>query len=208
MTTVISGLSLDKLERYLLTHPERANKALVIALNDGAKDGMPSLRAAVAEDVNFPPGYVNNDRLGITSRATPSRLEVVITARQRATSLIRFSRDATFHRKGAARPQGVSVEVHRGAVKKMRNAFPVRLRRGASLTSDNFNLGLAMRLKPGETISNKKTAVQLDRNVVLMYGPSVDQVFRDVAADPAVVDPVLDRIENEFLRQYQRLGDL
>jgi hypothetical protein len=37
----------------------------------------------------------------------------------------------------------------------------------------------------------------------LLYGPSVDQVFRTVAVD--ISPPLLDNLQSEFLRQFQRL---
>jgi hypothetical protein len=39
--------------------------------------------------------------------------------------------------------------------------------------------------------------------VALLYGPSVDQVFRTVAVD--ISQPLLVHLENEFLRQFIRL---
>jgi hypothetical protein len=79
----------------------------------------------------------------------------------------------------------------------------MRLRRGKSIEGDSFNIGLAIRLKPGETIRNKREMVAFSKGLYLLYGPSVGQVFDDVAID---MEPMLsDRMEDEFVRQFNRL---
>jgi hypothetical protein len=45
--------------------------------------------------------------------------------------------------------------------------------------------------------------VKLADNVYLLYGPSVDQVFRLVADDRA--DDLAEMVENQFYRQFARL---
>lgn len=85
----------------------------------------------------------------------------------------------------------------------MKKAFFIRLPQGSQMTETQFNLGLAIRLKPGEALMNKVQAVRMASGLYLLYGPSVDQVFRandggGVASDRA---PYLaQRLENEFLR--------
>ena len=78
----------------------------------------------------------------------------------------------------------------------MDQAFLVRLK--------NNNIGLAVRLKPGEVLQNSEKAVRLDNNVYLLYGPSVDQVFRSVADDKT--PKILSDVTAEFLRQFARLS--
>jgi hypothetical protein len=83
----------------------------------------------------------------------------------------------------------------------------VRLRKGASLTQDNYNVGLAVRLKPGERLSNKTAAHKswlIPDSVALLYGPSVDQIFRDVAGD--ISEPVAALVADQFFRQFARLA--
>jgi len=156
------------------------------------------------EQVAFPARYLSgaDARLRITKKATNSSLEGVITGRQRATSLARFSRDR--YPASARRRKGVTVQVKPGEAKFMRGAFLVRLNAGAGRTDTQFNLGLAIRVKDGETIRNKKNVTQLDRNVYLLYGPSVDQVFRTVRED--VVPETRDFLEAEFRRLLDLRG--
>lgn len=126
-------------------------------------------------------------------RPKPGHLEGYIQGRFRPTSLARFVTSGT-----PGRPGGVSVRVKPGETKFMRRAFLMRLRAGKELTDTKFNLGLAMRLRPGESIRNKRQMVQVQGNLYLLYGPSVDQVFRSVAQD--VRPGALARLEQEFTR--------
>ena len=60
------------------------------------------------------------------------------------------------------------------------------------------NLGLAIRLRPGESINNKRAVVRLQGNLALLFGPSVSQVFAGVANDEA--PGIAEKLEQEFLR--------
>lgn len=196
----VSGLK--DFEEALLFAPKAANQAAALALNDIAGgSGLAVLRADIQTEVNFPDGYVNNDRLALSQRATDTRLEVRIGARRRGTSLARFAAPGTI----VGSRTGVSVQVKRGSSKIMRRAFLIRLRAGSSIASDNFNLGLAIRLNKGERLAGSQAAVKLSGrdNVYLLYGPSVDQVLAGVAGKDA--DQILSMIGVEFGRQFSRL---
>lgn len=47
-------------------------------------------------------------------------------------------------------------------------------------------------------MQNKKSMVKLGKGLYLLYGPSVDQVFRDVAKE--ISPDTADFLEAEFLR--------
>lgn len=144
--------------------------------------------------VNFSAQYLTgpDPRLAVTKTASPGNLEAVITGRHRPTSLARFATGAT-KKKG-----GVAVEVHPGRARFMRRAFLIKLRAGQVLTDTKFNMGLAIRLKPGEQIQNKREMVRISSNLYLLYGPSVDQVFRTVSEN--VAPAAADFLEGEFVR--------
>lgn len=148
--------------------------------------------------VNFPASYLTGpeSRLRVTRRASNARLEGEISGRWRATSLARFAKSTD--PAAARRRGGVSVSVKPGGAKFIRGAWLVRLRAGATKTDTKFNLGLAIRLKPGESLRNSRGAVQLDNNVWLLYGPSVSQVFQTVRDD--ITPDTLDFLEQEFER--------
>jgi hypothetical protein len=192
--------ALDGLERYVGSMPKASREAARIALNDVASgEGLALLRQETNDQVAFPPGYLNDERLGVTERARDTSLRVVITGRQRATSLARFASGQT---PASTRGRGVRVTVKPGSAREIERGFLVNLRRG---NADGGNLGLAIRLKPGEILRNKTEVkrIALDTNVYLLYGPSVDQVFRDVALDES--PELLRMAEREFFRQFFRL---
>lgn len=205
MTVSVDLNEVIGLEEFLDAVPDVTRKAASQAINTvTGGPGLARYRKGIAEQVNFPGGYLNDDRIGVTQKATPSRLEARITGRQRATSLARFATSGTVGGKG-----GVSVKVKKGGSSTfMKNAFLVRLKAGTSLDNDSFNVGLALRLKAGQTVLGKKDTsrmVRLDANVVLLYAPSVDQILKNGVAEaetPAVVDDIV----TEFFRNFQRLA--
>ena len=194
--------ALADLQQYIDGMPKAATEAARLSLNDIAEGpGLAIFRDAVAEEANFPPGYLNDSRLGVTKRAKNADLATTITGRFRATSLARFVANPVPGRRG-----GVRVEVKRGQSRVLPRAFIVRLRAGATTSNDKFNVGLAIRLKPGETLRNTKgaRAVALDKGLYLLYGPSVDQIFRETG--PQEAPEVLKLVEQEFYRQFFRLA--
>lgn len=201
--TEISGL--DDAEAFFKSVPKVAAQAASIAINDTiTRKGLQHLQAEILGEVNFPKGYLKGDRFGPTRFAKPNNLEGVITARKRATSLARFAAPGTAL--GSATRTGVRIKVSStGGSTYMRNAWLVRLRKGASLTEDQYNVGLAVRVRPGERISGKYTSHQswLAPNVALLYGPSVEQVFNGVAEDSA--PEILELLAQQFNRQLERL---
>ena len=204
LSIVAEGLT--DLQRYLEVAPEITRQAARIAINDIARGpGLKLLRREIEKQAAFPAGYLDDpSRIGVTALASDNSLEAKITARGRATSLARFAGPSPFP---TPRGGGVTVTVNPGQPRLLKNAFLVRLRRGASLTDDSYNLGLAVRLKPGQQIRNKnsQSAIQLSHNLYLLYGPSVDQVFRDVAVEQS--DALATMVGDEFRRQFTRLSE-
>lgn len=184
--------------------PSVVGRAASIALNDTArgKAGMRAIKAMMSEQVRFPSGYLSDsDRIGIESFASVDNLKVSIAARERPTSLARFLVSGKIMQRGQTR-QPVKIQVKPGHTIDLGRAFLIRLRGAA----DSANTGLALRLKPGERLRNKLLSARPLGNtgLILLYGPSVDQVFQTVAAD--VVPGVLDELQVQFLRQFARLS--
>lgn len=181
-------------------------KAARLAINQTAqRGGLDLARTSILDDIAFPKDYLNADRLGVTQLATDNNLEAKITGRKRATSLARFAAAGTPIGRGMG--QGVRVQVKAGSSVVMRRAWLVRLRAGASFSEDKFNIGLALRIKPGEKIDSKYTAHHswlVPGAVALLYAPSVDQIFRDVAEE--IAPRVAEMTAAEFLRQFTRLA--
>jgi hypothetical protein len=178
--------------------PGVAEQAAQLSINSVAtRAGMTLIRRSILDEIAFPKDYLSGDRLAVAQKARPGDLEAVIRARQRPTSLARFAAPGTAL--GSRARIGVRVGVRKGRGRTMRNAWLVRL--------NNGNIGLALRLKPGERLDNKNEPHRywlVPNRVALLYGPSVDQVFRHVSEDVAA--PIGNMVAEEFFRQFARLA--
>lgn len=197
--------------RYVERLPEKARTAARMAINDTIRGpAMRALRAHMQQEVAFPAGYLTDPRrLSVKRVATDSNLEAAITAQHRPTSLARFSIGGAVGQRG-----GVDVRVGtKSGTSEMKRAFLIRLNQGTELSDTAFNLGLAIRLKPGEKIQNKRVQIWKDLDLkgdkgaagqlYLLYGPSVWQVMREAAFE--VAPEMADVTSAEFLRQFIRL---
>lgn len=199
MSVSILAKSLLDVADYFDSFPEITEQAAVLAVNDAAEDTLPSVKREMRKQINFPSNYLNPSRLGIRRKAVRGSIEAVISGRDRPTSLARFAEGATPQN---SRGRPIFLKVKNGQVRKLArpdgkpSAFLVNLRSG--------NIGLAVRLRPGEKLENSEKAVRLDNNVYLLYGPSVDQVLRDVA-DTETPD-IARRVSTNFFRQFARLS--
>lgn len=175
--------------------------AAVRAINKTARDKRAKAARVIRDQVNLPASYVSpgQKRLYVSKQAQRGSLEARITARGRATSLARFVQ-------GNPQPgkAGVNLSVAPGKSRYSRRMFIIRLPgQDGSTDSLRANLGLAIRLRPGETIKGKNTAIRIARGLYLLYGPSVAQVFRSNDGTGVANDlvPEIERdMGNEFLR--------
>ena len=184
--------------------PQAVASAKPLALNESARYAVKVGGDQIRKELNFPAGYLDESRLFIKSYAQAGQDLAVVAGRGRATSLRRFAvGDPTPESTRGADADGVTVAVKAGgATKLMKRAFVVRLKSGKSITEDNYNLGLAIRLRPGETLTGRKSgdATQLSPNVYLLYGPSVAQAFEFVSKD--ISPGVLEYLGAEFFRLF------
>lgn len=179
---VVEGLSsledIENLDQKIILKAQQAiNKTADRARANAAK--------AMRSQINFPASYLN-ERLAVRGRASPSNLQAVISGRDRPTSLARFATNRS-QKPGKA---GVNVKVDAAATVHMKRAFLIQLRNG--------NLGLAVRLKPGESLTASRGAIKISKGLYLLFGPSVDQVFQSVSAEQAPDSAAY--LEQEFLR--------
>lgn len=196
MSALVVGNFLKEAAEFFEVLPDIATKAASRAINDVAEhEGLAMLRKDMESQVNFPPGYLQDpEHLQVSQKANPNRLEAVIRGRDRATSLARFAPGQSY---GNASKGGLVVRVKRGGgARVLKHAFFVKLKNG--------NIGLAVRLKSGEQLKNSEKAVQLDKNLYLLYGPSVDQVLRLVAEER--LPQIGTMVGKEFLRQFTLLS--
>lgn len=198
---------LDGAAEFFAKIPGVTNKAARMAINHVAnRDGLKLARDSIMDEIAFPKDYLNASRIGVTQLATDGNLQAVITGRKRATSLARFAAPGTPI--GSSLRSGVRVRVStQGGGQVLRRAWLVRLNKGKSLTEDNYNVGLAVRLGSGDKVAGKFSPHQswlVPGSVALLYAPSVDQVFRTVADD--ISPRVADMTADEFIRQFTRLA--
>ncbi len=200
MSVGIVADALKDIQRFFDALPEETLSAAVLAINEAAGDAVPSIRKEMRKQINFPAGYLEGGRLSLKRKANKATLEAVIAGRDQPTSLARFvPAGAT---PANSRGRELSLQVKPGVRARTQRAWLVNLRNG--------NVGLAVRLKPGESLRNSTGAKLLaganhkrpDQNVYLLYGPSVDQVFRGVAAEMS--DEILRRATANFIRQFGR----
>lgn len=174
------------------------------AINKVARDKRSRAARTIRSEVNFPASYVapGQKRLYVSKQANRGDLEARITARGRPTSLARFAQNT-----GKTGKPGVYVQVAPGKSRYMKRAFLIKLPQGASLTDTQFNLGLAIRLRRGETLQNKVSARKIASGLYLLYGPSVDQVFRSNSG-AGVANDMVPEIERDLSAEFLRLLDL
>lgn len=188
----IEGLSAY---RSLEDIPEKLISAATRAINRTTERARTASGREIRKQVNLPARYVS-DNLFTGQAATSERLERELVGRFRPVSLARFAKGTPESTRKAG---GVNVAIKPGAASFMKRAFLVRLRGTGGDTGANANIGLAIRLRPGETIRNKKLTIATTKSgLTLLYGPSVDQLFQTVRDD--IAPDTAEFLEREFLR--------
>lgn len=199
---------LQEFEAVVSRYPKAARNAARLSVNDAARWGRTRAKKEMLGQVAWGSSYlgsVRDGRLRVSKYARAGDLEAAITGRFRPTSLTRFLTNRS-QMLGRNRRGPAKLRVSPGSPAAIQKAFLVRLKRGNVLDDTSFNYGLAIRLKPGERIRNKKDMVPFGNGAYLLYGPSVNQVFATVRED---IEPdVSGRVASEFTRQFRRLtGD-
>ena len=173
--------------------------AAVQAINGTAKAKRTRAARIIQGQINVPKSYLSpgGGRLAVVQKAQRGKLEAVIRARGRATSLARYATTKTPNK------AGVRVKVGSTQTRFLKRAFLIKLPGRGGDTDTQGNLGLAIRLKEGERISNKVRQVQVSKGLVLLYGPSVQQIFLDNQGEGVADDmagETLRDLEAEFFR--------
>lgn len=168
-----------------------------MAVNDALAWARTRAATLMLKEVDWPSSYLNpgEGRFTIAEYSTPSTLEGKIKGRDRPTSLARFVRSGTGK---AGSPLSLAVK-RGGSPTVFKHAFLMRLRSGNSGATGN--MGLAYRTKDGKPPSGAWKPKQIGKNLFLLYGPSVDQVFRNVLdRDREFIDQVTTHLDLEFRR--------
>lgn len=184
----------------------KIEQALLRSINKTADRARTRAAAAVRQQVAFPASYLapSAKRLFVSSKATGQNpFEAIISGRDRATSLARFTTQKPVA-PGNRHPNGqVGVTVTPGRKVFIKRAFLVNLKNG--------NIGLAVRTD-GSAPKNAFKPKELSKNVWLLYGPSVDQVLSAATDGDGVYEELmpemLDFLNSEFIRQVELLNAL
>lgn len=189
---------LAEFQAALREAPGKAIEAARIALNGGAKRLASESSKAIRESLAFNARelYSPANPLGgkIAVRlASNKTLEARVTGSDRPTLLSRFATNLATRR---ANPR---VRVNPGRTKELERGFFLRF--------PNGTIGLAIRLKPGERIVNRRLGnaypLKGSPGAFVLFGPSVEQALGRAAPDK--LDDVEAFVNAEFDRQFVRL---
>jgi len=204
VTTEVEVFGLKGLDDLVKRMGQSVDPATRVAINDGARFAVREGAKDISSELNLSQRYIMGGpapRLAVRRFASDSNLEAVVTGRDRPTSLARFSRSAV--RLGKQRLSPTVKVAAQGGGQRIRGSFFVRLRRGVNFDGENFNVGLAVRLKPGQRIPGKNSMAKPGRSgFYLLYGPSVGQAYR--SSSVRTVPAVSKRIGNTLARELTR----
>lgn len=178
--------------------PERLKRLAAKAITHSLRKTRTASAREMREQVNFSARYLTgreNGRLMIATFPKSSDLVGRLRGRDRPTSLARFTKQKPRTAGTRSRRRGVRVTVKPNSPVQMERAFLMKLR--------GNNVGLAVRTENGQPPSAAYSPKYIGNNLYLLYGPSVDQVFRSVRED--VSDVALEEMEKEFLRLSEAL---
>ncbi len=204
MTWVIQTTGLPGFKDFVEQFPKRTRQAARMALNAAAARAVVLGKREIVKQVRLTASYVSGRdtsgkrRLDVTRKASDASLVAIVEGRGRATQLARFA-IGPMDNKGR---KGVKVRVaQKGGGGRIRQAFWVTLKRGQS---GEGNRGLAVRSTEGLNLRRlRATAGKASSGFHVLYGPSVDQVFREVRKE--IQPAVLDYAAKEFHRHLARL---
>lgn len=194
------------IKKKLKKQSKNADKAANLSVHDTTVYGRKEAKKKILQQVNFSPSYLDGQssqgrRLDTKFSKVNGLTSGIIVGRFRPTSLATFdAKQLTVpgKRKGK-RKAGVTVNV-RGRK---------RIGRGFMMALKNGNTGLAIRVdkgdKPNRRFNGKPLYKTQNSEVYLLYGPSVEQVFRSVA--PEIAPDLSKNLNANFVRHYVRLNN-
>lgn len=191
-------------EQFLGEVSDMQIRAMSKALNKTGPHTRTQMDRKVREEVAFPASYLrpSTKRLFVAKKATKAKLEIVIEGRGRPTSLARFIKGGGAALKNRTRrPEEIQVEVKPGSIQGIKRAWVVSL----PGSPDSNNLGLAVRTPDGQKPKGAYAPKRLDKNVWLLYGPSVDQVLYSVRNNGGVIEEVYGPTLDHLSKEYDRL---
>ena len=195
MIAIDLGDTFDAMAKRAQSAGKQIDPIARMAVNDAADFSRSFGASDITKQFNVTSSYLkggDSPRLGVVKRASNTSLEAIVRGRDRATSLARFSKTALPAQFGKQKRSPTVAVLKGSGGKQIPKSFYVRLRNG--------NVGIAVRLKKGDTVQGKNKMVSARRGYYLLYGPSVDQMFRSTSL--RTVEPATVR----FLATFNRLA--
>jgi hypothetical protein len=201
VTLEVEVRGLEDFEAYFAKAPEATVEAARRAINAGARRLASKASEQIRKDVAFRPCELysprNTGKITVAPASSES-LEARVRGAGSPTLLAKFATNAP---SGAAR-RGLKprVKVDPGKTVTLNRGFFVRFKNGV--------VGIAVRLKPGERLVNKKGAGyplrRGDSGAYILYSVEVDQALAVAGQDR--LDEVADFVRAEFFRQLDLAG--
>lgn len=180
-------------------HLPGVERAVGRAVRDTTAFAFKDAKKEMLKQVAWPKAYLDENRFSKITHGRGSGVQGRISARFRPTSLARFvtSRSQLVSGKGPRdRARELSVTVKPGRTKVMKRAFLMKLRNG--------NEGLAMVVDPGNETGRYEWKTKHGRTIRMLYGPSVDQVFRSVSKEES--PRYAQHLNTRFLEVLEKQG--
>lgn len=172
--------------------PVSLRSALARAVNNVVPSAYSLSVEKITSQVALTPSYVKG-RLYISQRATTTDPLAVISGRVRSTQLRRYQGKQLYTQAklpGKKRLAGVSVRVKAGGnTKVLKHAWLIKLKYGEADAKLGLTMGIAQRTGPNRN------------DFKILYGPSVDQVFRDVKDQ--IRPDVQSMLADEWMKQMK-----
>lgn len=169
---------------------ERFGPTLLRTVNDVGRWAHQEARKRVSQDINWPAGYLNEQRLSFKPARVHDRTRAgaaIIRGRARPSTMTRFAMTAP----GAKRAGGgIEFQVKKGKHKALRKAFFRKLK---------GNMLVMMREGDYRQMPDINASKYVWNGFVFLYGPSIDQVFRTHRDGPeGIASEALDLLEEAF----------
>lgn len=185
-----------------------SNRAAAQALNKTGTYTTDESVKLIVQRVNLDAGYVKK-HLGVSDRASPDNLRVIIRANERGTLLTRYPNMKS--------RRGISVSINKGSgFTELRGAFIIGGLRGSGASGIAMNnkraaeffalaaaRGDSTLAKTAKLARLKDKALNKPRGVTVLSSRSINQLFSTVRDD--VLPKAQDFLLEDFIDQFQRL---
>lgn len=194
----VSERGIDGIQKYLEKYPAVAKQAALLAVSDTAQWARTYVKRTASLAVRLPPEVMSGGKF--TVKVDRKAMSATVSASKNVMGLSRF---VTSERKAGAKYPSTKIKIGGGVkqwghpgVKGGDYAFLIPTPNGAD--------GVALALRTKTPPRNTRAARKIGRDLYLLYGPSLDQIFGRYM--PTLVPRVETYLQAEFARQFRRLN--